>query len=198
MLLSKIKNIPIILGSQSPRRNELLKALDLEFEVVVKSIDETIPEEILAEDAAEYIALKKLEAFKTDEFDNKLIITADTVVVDHLGRALGKPIDEEEAKSILKDLSGNIHTIFTGVGIQLSDKVWSFTCKTDVRFNLLSESEIEYYVEKYKPYDKAGSYGIQEWIGRIGVEGINGSYENVMGLPTSRLYQELYKIEKGL
>lgn len=198
MLLPKIKTFPIILGSQSPRRNELLKSLDIDFQVIVKSIDESIPTTIQPENAAEYVALKKIEAFRNATFKDHIVITADTVVVDADGRVLGKPMNKKEAKSILKDLSAATHAVYTGVGILLNNKIWSFTSKTEVVFNRLTPEEIDYYVEKYKPYDKAGSYGIQEWIGRIGVERINGSYENVMGLPTNRLYQELNKIEEGL
>jgi len=197
-MLSKIKNIPIVLGSQSPRRQELLKSLDIDFEVVVKSIDETISSDIAVEFASEYIALKKLEAFKTEEFYDSIVITADTVVVDHFGRALGKPKDVEEAKSILCDLQDNTHIVFTGVAILFKDNFWSFTEKTQVTFGKLSPNEIDYYVSVYKPFDKAGSYGIQEWVGRVGIERIEGTYENVMGLPTRRLYKELVKIEKGL
>lgn len=198
MLLEKIQKLRIILGSQSPRRFELLKSLDLDFEVLVKSIDETIPSEITAEAAAEYIALRKLEAFTTEEYHNALVITSDTVVVDNFGGTLGKPQDENEAKLMLRKLSASEHFVYTGVAISLKGKIRSFTCSTKVVFASLSYEEIDYYVSKYKPFDKAGSYGIQEWIGRIGVESIRGSYENVMGLPTSRLYSELKEIEKGL
>lgn len=197
-MLLKIAELTIVLGSQSPRRSELLKSLDLDFKVIVKSIDESIPAEVKAEDAAEYVAIKKLSAFETDEFRDVLIITADTVVVDSDGNVLGKPNDLDEAKNTLKRLSGSIHRVFTGVSIKLNDVMRSFTCETEVAFNSLSEDEIEYYVNRYQPLDKAGSYGIQEWIGRVGVKRIVGTFENVMGLPTSQLYQELKEIEKGL
>lgn len=198
MILEKLKVIPIILGSQSPRRSDLLRSLDLDFQVIVKSIDESLPTSIDSKDAAVYIALKKLEAFRTSEFLNQIIITADTVVIDQQNRVLGKPVDSDEAKLILNNLSGNKHVVYTGVAILFNGKNWSFTCETEVQFATLSSDEIDYYVDNYKPYDKAGSYGIQEWVGRIGVESISGSYENVMGLPTSRLYKELKEIEKGL
>jgi len=198
MFLHKIKDFPIVLGSQSPRRSELLKSLDVDFEVIVKSVDESLPTDILPENAAEYIALKKLDSFKESEFRDKLIITADTVVVNPQGEVLGKPIDKEDAKLVLNSLNGKIHTVYTGVGILFNAVVRSFSCKTEVVFDELTEEELDYYIDKYKPYDKAGSYGIQEWIGRIGIKQIAGSYENVMGLPTNRLYQELKKIEKGL
>lgn len=198
MILEKIKLLPIILGSQSPRRYELLKSLDLDFEVIIRSIDETLPDDILPEAAAEYVALRKLEAFNTQEFVNHLVITSDTVVVNYLGNVLGKPIDAKHANIMLQDLSGNVHSVYTSVGLLVNGNVSSFTCETEVQFAKLSQNEIDYYIQKYRPYDKAGSYGIQEWIGRIAVERINGSYENVMGLPTCRLYKELIKIEEGL
>lgn len=198
MILDKIKEYPIILGSQSPRRCELLKALDIDFQVIVKSVDESIPAAIALDNAAEYIALKKLDVFNTIEFKNHLVITADTIVLDHTGRVLGKPSNREEARSILHDLSGNKHKVFTGVGLLFKGQIYSFTCATEVMFDVLTAEEINYYIDNYKPFDKAGSYGIQEWIGRIGILCINGSYENVMGLPTNRLYKVLKEIEKGL
>lgn len=198
MILSKIKNIPIILGSQSPRRSELLQSLGLDFEVVIKSIDESLPNGILAKDAAEYVALKKLDAFSKEEFHNHLIITADTVVVDAEGEVLGKPKSLDDAKNTLQKLSANPHQVFTGVGIQLNNDRWSFTSMTEVVFDKLAMEEIDFYVETYQPLDKAGAYGIQEWIGKIGVISISGSYENVIGLPTNSVYKTLKEIEKGL
>lgn len=198
MILSKIKNIPIILGSQSPRRRELLLSLGLNFEVVIKSIDESLPNGILTKDAAEYVAIKKLDAFSKIEFDNHLIITADTVVVDADGGVLGKPKSMDDAKTTLQKLSAHTHQVYTGVGIQLNDNRWSFTSMTEVVFGKLTMEEIDFYVDTYQPLDKAGAYGIQEWIGKIGVISINGSYENVIGLPTNSLYEKLKEIEKGL
>lgn len=195
MLLSEaVAKIPVILGSQSPRRKELLASLDLEFQVVVREIDESVPTEISSANAAEYIALQKIEAFSDTEFFEHLIITADTVVVDHTDRVLGKPRDVEEARAVLSTLSGSAHRVYTGVAIRYRGQVCSFTSKTVVCFRCLDPIEIDYYLNKYQPYDKAGSYGIQEWIGRIGVESIEGSFENVVGLPTSRLYEELKRI----
>ncbi len=198
MILSKIKNIPIILGSQSPRRRELLHSLGLDFEVVIKSIDESLPNGILPKDAAEYVASKKLDAFSNVEFHNHLIITADTVVVDIQGEVLGKPISLDDAKNTLQKLSANTHQVFTGVAVQLNNDRWSFTSMTEVVFDKLTMEEIDFYVDTYQPLDKAGAYGIQEWIGKIGVLSINGSYENVIGLPTNCLYKTLKEIEKGL
>lgn len=194
----KFTEIPIILGSQSPRRKELLHAIGLDFSVEVKNVEETFPDDLPADQVAEYVALKKLEAFTTDAYKDALVITADTVVVDHTGVVLGKPTHLEEAKETLRQLSGRVHQVFTGVGILFQGKISSFTSKTEVLFEDFTPEEIDYYINEYKPLDKAGSYGIQEWIGRIGVKELKGTYENVMGLPTSRLYQELKKIEKGL
>lgn len=196
MLHNKLKNIPIILASQSPRRKELLASLDIDFSVHVRNIDEHIPQEIKAEDAAEYICLKKLEAFDALEYIDHVLITADTVVVDPDGYALGKPSSALEARQVIQSLSGKIHQVYTGVALRYKGQIRSFTGKTEVCFTNLSVDEIEYYIEKYKPYDKAGSYGIQEWIGRIGIDYIHGTFENVMGLPTQQLYRELKLIIK--
>lgn len=197
MLISDLKNIKVILASQSPRRKELLASLDIVFEVVVKSIDEAIPASIQASDAAEYIALKKLHAFDFDYISaDTLVITADTVVVDRANNALGKPASPQEAIEVLQSLSGQSHSVFTGVALYYNGKIQSFTDETVVYFAELHDEEISYYVDKYKPFDKAGAYGIQEWIGRIAVTAIEGSYENVMGLPTVRLYQTIKEIIK--
>lgn len=197
MLISDLKNIKVILASQSPRRKELLASLDIVFEVVVKSIDEAIPASIQASDAAEYIALKKLHAFDFDYISaDTLVITADTVVVDRANNALGKPASPQEAIEVLQSLSGQSHSVFTGVALYYNGKIQSFTDETVVYFAELHDEEISYYVDKYKPFDKAGAYGIQEWIGRIAVTAIEGSYENVMGLPTVRLYQSIKEIIK--
>jgi len=196
MLIDRIKNIPIILASQSPRRKELLASLDIDFTVLVRNVDESIPESVPAEEAAEYVCLKKLSAFTEEEFYNKILITADTVVVDAENKTLGKPQSAEEAKAVIKSLSGSKHQVYTGVALRYQHKQRSFTTKTEVSFADLSEEEIDYYIQKYQPFDKAGSYGIQEWIGRIGVKYIHGTFENVMGLPTHHLYRELIEIIK--
>lgn len=194
LLTEAIAGVPIILGSQSPRRKELLGSLDLKFEVLVREIDEIVPAHIIPKDAAEYIALEKIKAFGEDEFYEQLVITADTVVVDGQDNVLGKPRDAAEARAVLSALSGGAHRVYTGVAIAYRGKVKSFTSMTLVNFRSLDVVEIDYYLAKYKPYDKAGSYGIQEWIGRIGVDRIEGSFENVVGLPTARLYEELKKM----
>lgn len=186
-------NYKIILASNSPRRKELLSGIDLEYDIVVlPNIDESYPIDIAKEDVALYIAKKKSKAYNSLLIDNQLVITADTVVV--IGEKIfGKPKDEMDAKQMLRELSGKAHQVITGVCLTTKDKQKSFSVVSDVRFSHLDESEIEYYVSKYKPLDKAGAYGIQGWIGYIGVEYIGGSYFNVMGLPIQRLYQELKK-----
>lgn len=191
MLVDTLKNIKVILGSQSPRRKELLASLDIDFEVIIKSVDETIPDDIISTEAAEYVALKKLQAFNRLEFNNSLVITADTVVVDDDKNVLGKPSSAEEAIRVLKSLSGKSHLVFTGIALRYGEQIQSFTEVTRVYFSTLNSDEIQYYVDKYKPYDKAGAYGIQEWIGRVAVSRIEGSYENVMGLPTVKLYKTI-------
>lgn len=186
-------NYKIILASNSPRRKELLSDLDLEYDIVVlPDIDESYPQDIKKEEVAVYIAEKKAKAYTSLLVPNSLVITADTIVV--LGeKILGKPIDEADAKDMLRQLSGKTHQVVTGVCLTTLEKQRSFSVISDVRFSELNNSEIEYYVSKYKPLDKAGAYGIQEWIGYVGVEYISGSYFNVMGLPVQRLYQELKK-----
>ena len=196
MLLNIIKDIKVILGSQSPRRKELLASLDINFDVVIKSIDESIPSSVPPAQAAEYIALQKLDVFKDNVTEDTLVITADTVVVDDNGITLGKPASPEEAVEVLQSLSGQTHTVYTGVALYYKGQSQSFTEETRVHFAELHTDEIYYYVQKYKPFDKAGAYGIQEWIGRIAVKSIEGSYENVMGLPTVRLYQVLKELIK--
>lgn len=186
-------NYKIILASNSPRRKELLSGLDLDYNIVVlPDIDESYPQDINKEEVALYIAKKKAKAYKSLLTENTLVITADTVVVLE-EKVLGKPIDESEAKDMLRQLSGKTHQVITGVCLTTNDKQKTFSVISDVRFSNLEDSEIEYYVSKYRPLDKAGAYGIQEWIGYVAVEYIGGSYFNVMGLPIQRLYQELKK-----
>ena len=196
MLSERLKNIPVILASQSPRRKELLASLDIDFTVLVRNVDESIPKDLEAKYAAEYVCLKKLEAFDAEDFYDNLLITADTVVVNEANQPLGKPQSSVEAKDVLCRLSGRVHHVYTGVALRYRGLVHSFTSKTEVCFSDLDNEEIDYYIERYKPYDKAGSYGIQEWIGRIGVDYIHGTFENVMGLPTQKLYREINNIIK--
>lgn len=181
----------IILASNSPRRRELLAGLDLDFEVkVIKGIDESYPETMAPEKVAQYIAAKKADAYVPTIHEDDLVITADTVVIVD-NDILGKPHDESEAKAMLRRISGRSHQVVTGVCLVTKDKRREFSVSTDVTFRSLSESEIDYYVSHYRPFDKAGAYGIQEWIGYVGVTGLNGSYFNVMGLPVQRIYSEL-------
>ena len=188
-----LKNYDIVLASNSPRRKELLAGLDISYRVsVLPDIDESYPETLQGEEIPLYIAKKKAEAYKKQLTDRTLLITADTIVwLD--GRVYGKPLDKTDARAMLHALSGKTHTVITGVSITTIDKEVSFATSTEVSFALLTEEEIDYYVEKYSPLDKAGAYGIQEWIGYVGVTGLRGSYYNVMGLPIQRLYQELKK-----
>lgn len=194
MILKNLENYNIILASQSPRRKELLAGLGLTFQVrVLPDIDESYPTNLIGEEIASYIAKAKAKAYLTTLQPNELVITADTIVCQE-GEVLGKPINAEEAKKMLRTLSGQTHQVLTGVCIVSTSFQKEFVSSTDVTFSTLTEEEIEYYVSNYKPMDKAGSYGIQEWIGFIGVEKIEGSYFNVMGLPVQRLYSELKKL----
>ncbi len=181
----------IILASNSPRRKELLSGLGLNYEVrTLPGIDESYPDTLQGEEIPVYISSKKASAYLDALKDNELLITADTIVwLD--GRVLGKPADEKEACQMLRDLSGKTHQVITGVTLATTTFQKSFASVSQVTFAPLSEEEISYYVNHYHPMDKAGSYGVQEWIGFIGVERIEGSYFNVMGLPVQRLYREL-------
>jgi septum formation protein len=192
-LKKKFEDYRIILGSQSPRREQLLKTLDIPFEVVLKDVDESFPENFRREDIAMFVARKKAMSFMSEVSDGKtLVITADSIVcVDEL--ILGKPKDAQDAHRMLKLLSGRKHIVITGVCIMTNKKSFSFFSKTDVSFRTLKDTEIDYYIEKFSPLDKAGSYGIQEWLGMIAVEYIFGSYNNVMGLPVKELYDHLLK-----
>ena len=181
----------IILASNSPRRKELLAGLDVDFEVrVIKGIDESYPYDLPTREIAQYISKKKAEAYCQTITPDELVITADTVVI--LGdEVMGKPKDAADACNMLRKLSGRTHQVITGVTLTTTEKQVSFSVETDVTFKQLSDEEITYYVKKYQPLDKAGSYGIQEWIGYIGVTGMKGSYFNVMGLPVQRIYEAL-------
>ncbi|HBF05529.1 MAG TPA: septum formation protein Maf [Prevotella sp.] len=194
----------IILASNSPRRRELLAGLDVPFEVkVIKGIDESYPATLDAYQVAEYISKKKAEAYRSLLSDDVLVLTADTVVIaptadeqndkEGKGVILGKPKDAQEARAMLQMLSGKTHHVVTGVCLTSSEKQHSFSVVTEVSFKTLTEQEIAYYIDHYKPFDKAGAYGIQEWIGYIGCTGLKGSYFNVMGLPAQRIYEELQK-----
>lgn len=192
-MLDNLKKYSLILGSNSPRRKALLAGLDIPFEVrTIPDIDENFPCSISPEDVPLYIAENKAAAFRPGMLENELLITADTVVlVDNT--IVGKPVDKADAVRILHLLSGRRHRVITGVKIITKDREVGFSVVSEVSFATLQPEEIAYYLEKYAPFDKAGSYGIQEWIGYIGVESINGSFYNVMGLPVQRLYRELLR-----
>jgi septum formation protein len=190
-MLDNLKNRNIILASASPRRRYLLEQLDIEFTSVSAEIDESFPEGMSPDEIAVFLAEKKAGHFEELLEDPKnILITADTLVLIH-GQILGKPDGKEEAAKMLQTLSGNMHQVITGVCIRSRDKSLSFTDWTDVYFKSLSSDEIDYYLTHYKPYDKAGAYGAQEWIGYTAIERLEGSYFNVMGLPVQRLYEEL-------
>jgi len=190
--LTNLASKKIILGSNSPRRQELLRGLELDFEVRVHPVEETIPTDLPAEYAAAYLSKLKADAFPGELQENELLITADTVVIDR-GKVLGKPADEQEAFEMLKCLSGATHTVMTAV--TLKDRKTSITLEDEaqVTFRFLEEEEIWHYLNNYRPFDKAGSYGIQEWIGFVGVSSITGSYFTVMGFPLHLVYAQLKK-----
>jgi septum formation protein len=187
----------IILASQSPRRKQLLEWAEIPFEVIVKPTDETFPEGMPAEEVAIHIAHNKAEIVRRSLSEEKKqypVLAADTIVVLK-NKIIGKPTDRKDAIDILTALSANKHKVITGVVISKGHRTVSFADTTEVKFHLLTKSEIEFYVDKYKPYDKAGAYAIQEWIGVIGIKSINGDFYNVMGLPVSRVVKELNKIK---
>ncbi len=189
----KEKMKKIVLSSNSPRRKELLGELGIDFEVrVIEGIDETYPKELSVEEVPQYIAREKARVYIVGK--DEVLLTADTVVV--LGNEImGKPHDEADAMRMLRQLSGKTHQVITGVCLKTSDKQVTFSDITDVSFADLTDEEIKFYVDNFRPLDKAGAYGIQEWIGLAGVTGIKGSYFNVVGLPVHRVYAELKKLE---
>ncbi len=191
MMLENLKKYNIVLASKSPRRQELMKGIGLEFSVITKDVDESYPSNMSVYDVAPFLSLKKAKAFNDEELpENYMVITADTVViVDDM--ILGKPKDEADARGMLGRISGKKHSVITGVTIRTNDKVKTFSVVSKVSFETLDQEEIDYYVNNFRPYDKAGAYGIQEWIGYIGVNHVEGSYFNVMGLPTQKLYKML-------
>jgi len=191
LLHNIIKAKSLILASNSPRRQQLLKGLDVDFEIwSTNHEDESYPDDLPVEQVPTYLAKHKASFFTERLSNDTILITCDTVVVCN-GKVLGKPIDYADAVAILKQLSGNKHTVITGVCMSTANKSSCFSSFTDVYFRHLTDEEIEYYIERYKPYDKAGAYGIQEWIGYVAIERIEGSYFNVMGLPVQKLHNEL-------
>ena len=193
-MLDNLKKYKVVLASNSPRRKELLAGLGIDYEVkTLPDIDESFPGGLSEVETATYIARAKADVYRNIMQPDELIITADTIVwLD--GEVMGKPVDNEDARRMLRALSGKTHQVITGVCLMTIDSQKAFATVTDVTFCHLSEEEIDYYVERYRPMDKAVSYGIQEWIGFVGVESISGSYFNVMGLPIQRLYTELKKL----
>jgi septum formation protein len=193
-MLENLNKYKIILASNSPRRKELLSGLGVEYTVkTMPDVDESYPDGLSGEEIAKHIARGKAEAYRSLIQADELVITADTIVwLD--GTVMGKPKDEEEAKDMLMRLSGKTHQVITGVCLTTASTQKTFATVTDVTFATLTDEEVDYYVTRYQPMDKAGSYGVQEWIGFVGVENLSGSYFNVMGLPIQRLYTELKKL----
>jgi len=191
-MLKKFKHYNFILGSNSPRRKEILKNIGLKFSVYPSNIDENFNEERKLENIGVFLAEKKANAIKNELKENDILITADTTVI-YNNELLLKPENTLQAKEILNKLSGKSHKVITGVCLLSKNKKTTFSCETIVTFNDLDMPEIEFYINKFKPFDKAGSYGIQEWIGLIGVKKIEGSYTNVIGLPAHMLYTKLKK-----
>lgn len=189
-LANHLSKYSIILGSQSPRRRELFAGLNLPFVVEVREVDELYPQEMGPLEVPEYLAILKAMAFKPDFKTDNLLITADTIVLIE-DRILGKPLDYSHAFEMLQQLSGKKHLVVTGVCLTSMEKQVTFSDHTDVFFKALTDNEIDYYLTHYRPFDKAGSYGVQEWIGYVAIEKIEGSYFNVMGLPVQRLYEAL-------
>ena len=193
----------ILLGSQSPRRRELLAGLDVDFRVVAIDADEHYPKELQGGEIPYFISRAKAEAYGEPLAEDEVLLTADTIVWvpgegGRGGVMLGKPKDEEEARRMLRLLSGRMHAVYTGVTLRTREGMQTITDKTEVWFRALTEEEIAYYVEKYQPLDKAGAYGVQEWIGYVGVTKIVGSYFNVMGLPMERVWEEIRKTKGNL
>jgi len=193
MLKNKLEKYRLILASGSPRRQQFFKDLDLDFEIRLKEIDEIYPPELKAEQITNYLAVLKASAYEGELKVGEILVTSDTIVW-HNNTALGKPVDEQNAFEILKSLSNATHEVITSVCFKTNEKEDVLHEVTKVTFKELSDAAIYYYLENYKPYDKAGAYGIQEWIGFIGVSKIEGSYANVMGLPTDKVYDYLCKL----
>jgi septum formation protein len=190
MLHKKFENTKIILASGSPRRQQFLKDLDLNFEIRLKEIEEIFPETLQSLEITDYLAKLKAAAFEGELQENELLITSDTLVWLN-NKALGKPVDYDDAFKMLQEMSNKTHEVITSVCFKTKYKTELINDITKVTFNDLSDESIKYYLDNYKPFDKAGSYGIQEWIGLVGITKIEGSYTNVVGLPTEKVYQYL-------
>ncbi|MFM9825193.1 Maf-like protein [Flavobacterium sp.] len=194
MLKKKLEKYQLILASGSPRRQQFFKDLDLDFKIRLKEIEEIYPTELQREEITNYLAELKAQAFEGELYDNEILITSDTIVW-HNKTALGKPKNKQDAFDILKSLSNNTHEVITSVCFKSKNYKTVIHDITKVSFKALSDLEINYYINNYKPYDKAGAYGIQEWIGFVAVTKIEGSYANVMGLPTDKVYDFLSKLD---
>lgn len=190
MLKDKLNKINIILASGSPRRQQFFKDMDLHYTIRLKEIEEIYPEHLQAEEITNFLAELKANAFENDLKENDVLVTSDTIVWLN-GKALGKPKDYIDAFKMLQELANQSHEVITSVCLKSLDKTEVFHCVTKVTFSDLSDEAIRYYLDNYKPFDKAGSYGIQDWIGLIGISKIEGSYTNVVGLPTEILFQKL-------
>ena len=195
MLKENLKNYKIILASGSPRRQQFFKDLDLDFEIRLKEIEEIYPNYLKANEITDYLAVLKANAFEGELNENEILVTSDTIVW-HNNKALGKPKDYDDAFQILKTLSNETHEVITSVCFKTSKKSTVFHEITQVTFSILSDESIHYYLKNYQPFDKAGAYGIQEWIGFIGVSKIEGSYANVMGMPTNKVFDYLINLNK--
>ena len=187
MFSPKLKEYKIVLASSSPRRQQFFKDLGLDYEIRLREIDEVYPNHLKADEITDYLAELKGKAFEENLNDKEILITSDTIVW-HNDKALGKPKDAKDAFEMLKRLSNETHQVITSVSFKTNDKVTTFHDYTEVTFTVLTDEMIQYYIENFKPFDKAGSYGIQDWIGLVGVKSINGSYTNVMGLPTHLVF----------
>lgn len=196
--MNKFKRYNILLGSGSPRRRDLLASLDIDFrQIAIKDVDESYPSDMPAEEVPAYLSRVKAEAYRDELNPGDILITADTVVILD-GKILGKPEDERQAVEMLTELSGRTHEVVTGVTLMALGAVETFSEKTAVSFAEISSEDIEHYVTEYRPLDKAGAYGVQEWIGQAAVTGINGCFYNVMGLPTSALYHRLGEFVRAI
>ena len=195
-MLDNLKNHKIILASGSPRRQQFFKDMHLDFEVRLKEVEEIYPDHLKASEITDFLAVLKADAFQGELGEKDILVTSDTIVW-HNGKALGKPKDYDDAFQILKTLSDSTHEVFTSVCIKSYHKTAILNDVTKVTFSTLSDEAIAYYLENYKPYDKAGAYGIQEWIGIIGISKIEGSYSNVVGLPVQKVYEYFCNFEKN-
>lgn len=190
-MLDNLNKYNIVLASKSPRRQELLKGIGIDFTILTKEVEESYPSRLPSIDVAPFLSLKKAKAFDDAELpENYMVITADTVVIVE-NEILGKPKDRADAVRMINELSGKVHKVVTGVTVHTKEKTKTFSVVSKVTFESLDNHEIDYYIDNFKPYDKAGAYGVQEWIGYCGVSNVEGSYFNVMGLPTQKLYKVL-------